>query len=219
MKFFFITLCALMMLTSCETNEENLNIEPETALRSYKISRDAQGKYSIDYEVNENVTVESVKNAESNANEFYLSKGKVAVENQLEIPLVLDNNVLEAKFYDETSVAKGFIIEDDEILLARGEENNEYLQSYSIESLEDGSYQVEFIVKEGVAVSYNYNEQEDIYEINLKEGIAKTLEHSVTYVKTGKELKIDFVNFYTETSAKSTAARRFVTQKPRQRFL
>ncbi len=220
MKNLFILLTIFTILASCSNADEASLMEEQSYLKSYKLSRDAQGNYSINYEVADDVIVETVKNLEDNVNEFYLTSGEVAsdAKSKQQKTLRLEDNILSADFYNETEKIKSFTFEDDAIYASKSEEFSEHLQFYSIEDIGDGSYKVEFKVKEGISVSYDFNEEEDIYEIHLKEGEAQTLEHSVDYVKTADVLRIDFVNYYADASAKSATNKSVaVVKKPRPR--
>lgn len=198
--FYFLSIFTL--ITSC-SNEATEN-PSKSLLKSYNIYRDSQGKYSIDYNLNENVTSEFVKNAKTHTNEFYLFSKTNTLQKQFNKVLLLDKNKLKVDFLENNIQKNSVTIYDKNIILARGKEYNEYLESYSIESTGNDYYQVDFKVKEGVETKFIYNEKNDTYEIHLEKGNAKNLIFSKKYKKSSETLKIDFVNHHEKnTSARS----------------
>lgn len=207
-------LLVVLFFVSC-TSEETIQPE-ETSLKSYKVTKDSQGRYTIDYEVEENTAATFIKNEENNYNEIYLSEGNATDKTSEKKSLSIENSILKLGLYEDGEQSKSIIIEDDNIVLAKGQESDEFLDSYSIQSLQDGVYQLDFEVKEGIAVWAEYNEEDDAYEIHLKEGTSNELEFSKTYVKTSEVLKINFVNHILVGSAKGTTEQySATTRKPR----
>jgi len=193
-KFMSAIVIASLIFTSCSKDESldevtTLSSGSEQLLKTYTLSKDANGNYSIDYEVSDYTAVDAVKNAETSANEFYLSTGNIATETKSKENLIFEDDYLEVGFYGDSSV-RGLVIEDD----ASADEST-YLESYSIQDLGDDTYQVDFTVQDGIAVSFNYNEEEDIYEIHLTSGASATKDFSKTFVVNGGLTKIDFVNY------------------------
>ncbi len=208
-------LLVVLFFASCISEE---TIQPEeTSLKSYKVTKDSQGRYTIDYEVEENTATTFVKNEENNFNEIYLYEGNATDKTSEKKSLSIENSILKLGLYEDGEQSKSIIIEDDNIVLAKGQESDEFLDSYSIQSLEDGVYQLDFEVKEGIAVWAEYNEEDDAYEIHLKEGTSNELEFSKTYVKTSERLKINFVNHIDLNSAKSESTNSIMasSKKPR----
>jgi hypothetical protein len=70
LSLFFLSMA---VLSAC-SNDENLLTETEqkNSLKSYKVKRDASGAYFLDYELENDVKSQSVKNLETNVNEFHL---------------------------------------------------------------------------------------------------------------------------------------------------
>ena len=186
-----------LVFTSCSNDESIDNAistsTTEAQLKTYTLSRDANGNYTIDYELNDYTTVDVLTNEKSSTNDFYLSTGKTTTEKKGTKNLLFEDDYLKVGFYDDTAVTKGFIVEDDSDITAT--DNDTFLESYSIQNLGDDTYQVDFKVKEGVAVSYEYNEEDNIYEIQLRKGVSKTQEFSTTFTKSFDSFKIDFVNY------------------------
>lgn len=193
----------ILTITSCSSDANLEETSNETFLKSYKLTRDSQGRYSVDYELKENTSANIIKNIETNTNEIHLFSGKVAVENKQSQTLLLENDQLQLGFYENGEKGSGLIVEDDAIALAKGEESEEFLETYSITDLGNDNYQLDFKVKEGISVSFEYNQENEAYEVHLNEGAVKDLTFSKTYIKTQDVLKIDFINHKDSYSAKS----------------
>lgn len=205
-----------LFLASCTTNESIVKNDSEALLKSFKIVKDAQGRYSIDYDVNNDVTSELVKNIKTNSNEIYLFSEKGAEGESFSEALLLQNDFLKVGFVENNEKRKSIIIEDKDIVLAKGEESSEYLEEYSIEDLGNSEYELTFTVKDGVSTSFLYNEVDDIYEVHLQLG--ETVQKSFTrkYTKTAEALKIDFVNYLdTNISAKGEESYAERPRRPR----
>lgn len=218
-KIVFYFFMVSLVLTSCSTEQQEQTKAAETKLlKSYKIVKDAQGRYSIGYSTNNNATAELIKNLKTNTNEIHLFSEKNVKANNFKEDLAIERNQLKIGFIENNAKRRSVTIEDKNIVLARGEESTEYLKEYSVEELDDNQYEVEFEVKEGVRVEYVYNEEIDTYEIHLKEGESSTNEYSKVYTKTSETLKVDFVNHYKSTTAgrgKAYASRTSVNRRPR----
>lgn len=217
-KAIFYFFMASLVLTSCSTEQQEQTKTTETKLlKSYKIVKDAQGRYSIGYSTNNNTTAELIKNLKTNANEIHLFSEGNTKGNSFKEGLAIEGNQLKIGFIENNSQKRSVTIEDKNIVLARGEEAVEYLKEYSVEELANNQCKVDFEVKEGVRVEYVYNEEIDTYEIHLKEGESSTNEHSKIYTKTSETLKVDFVNHTTTTAGrgKAYASRTSVNRRPR----
>lgn len=212
MKNFVLSACASVLflgLTSCSNNESLDNIELEAqgkTLKSYKVQKDVNGRYSIDYTLNSNATSETVKNTQSNSKDIYLYSGEISGKENHSEDLSIENNQLSVNFVEDSQTKTSFIVEDENIVLAKGENNNNFLQEHSF-LVEDNSVQLDFKVKEGTNVSFLYNEADDIYEVHLKEGKSNNLSFSKNFVRNdGNPLKIDFVNHLNSTQSRGEVA-------------
>jgi len=201
-----------LIFTSCASDETSVEqLKDDNLLKSYKVSRDVYGKYSINYELSKEANVDYIKNAETNTNEIYLFAGNVAIESSQKENLVVEDEQIKVDFYEEGSEEReaGIIIEDD------GVEDINFLEVYTIESLGDDTYELSFTVRDGVTVWFEYNETDDVYEVHLKEGASKTLSYTQTYVKTADILKIKFVNYlYSDDTGAKGTARSYIRDKP-----
>ncbi|MCH3882877.1 MULTISPECIES: hypothetical protein [Tenacibaculum] len=193
-------------LTSCSNNESLDNVELGTQgklLKSYKLQKDVNGRYSIDYTLNDNTTSEVIKS--NGTKEIYLYAGEFTGKGEKSEELSLENNQLSVDFVEDSQSKTSFVVEDENIVLAKGEKNNQFLQTYSLVSNGDNTFQLDFTVKEGISVEFVYNEKEGAYEINLKEGKTSNDTFTKTFVKDANDLKIDFIN-HTNRAAKGEAA-------------
>lgn len=191
---FLVALCAL--ISSC-SNDDNVPVNQEqTLLKSYKVSRDANGKYSIDYELVEGAYMELEKDAATNTNKMQAFEGYSGLRNKQE-PLELVDNQLKIGVFENDVQKNSITVEDENIVLAKGQINPNYLQSYSVEYFYGADYMLNFQVKEGVGVSFEYNTDENIYEVHLKEDAnASATAFTKVYTKSPSlPLKIDFVNY------------------------
>ncbi len=220
MKILTISACATILflgLTSCSTNE-NLDVDalvPESRLKSYKTQKDINGRYSIDYTVTSNTVTEVVKNIKTNVNEIHLYSGKVAVKENYNEALAIENNKLSISFLEHSKTKTSFIVEDDNIVLAKGQKNNNFLQKHSF-LVEGNTVQLDFKVRAGINVSFVYNEADNIYEIHLKEGKSNNLSFSKVFVKNdGNPLKVDFVNHINNTASRGIQVGRRRYKRPR----
>lgn len=211
MKKILFLFIALVTLVSCSSNEE-LHQE-QNLLKSYKVSKDAQGQYSIDYTTVE-ATVDLVNDLTTKRNEIYLNSA--ASKNSVESfsnALFLDENELKVGIYENNMKRKTITIEDDNIVLAKGGDDIDFLKTYSIENLGNEYYQLSFKVKDGIKVWFEYNEELDVYEIHLQENdsASNLISYTRNFVKTSDSLKINFVNYIKPNYAKGV--KEYVTER------
>ncbi|MBL4905431.1 MAG: hypothetical protein JKZ00_05370 [Flavobacteriaceae bacterium] len=189
----FITAMVALSLTSCSTFEEV--DAPQEKLLNYKINRDAEGRYSIDFNVADNTNVESFKNITSRVNEYYLTDGVRDAKAQYREDFSLEDNAIKIGFFDANSEKNDKItVYDKNATFAKGGDG-EFLQEVSLKKNTDGTYQLDFRVSNGVKTEFKYDEDLDVYEVHLSKGDAtekrfsRTLEMSDTEVLT-----IDFMH-------------------------
>jgi len=191
-----MTIVLAFSFTSCSTNETDIEIPQEALLKSYKLQRDASGAYSIDYVVADNTTSNVTKDVSSLTNEINLSRSAQKTKNDLREEFKLDNNKLSVGFVDaETGKKSKFTIEDENITLAKGGDNGEFLKTFGLATNNDGSIQLDFEVNNNIVTEFVYNEELTIYEVHLKKGTTndKVFSRAIEMPDTGV-LRIDFVN-------------------------
>ncbi|HHB52477.1 MAG TPA: hypothetical protein ENK75_05485 [Saprospiraceae bacterium] len=215
MKHLLGLLTLLLMITSCST-EENINEQVNSndrMLESFIVKKNADGSYALTTNVRDGV-----------GTLFYDD----AVENQ--VHLVVDNTTArnsKTHNYDVTDKHLNitFISEDEnnQPKLSIEDDNTQstsrttdfgLLNTYAIVSNEDGSIQLDFEVKDGVDVSFGYNDNENVNDIYLVENAnATNVSYSKNYAaEADGSLRIDFI----QTTATS---RETDTKKPRIVFI
>lgn len=219
-KLASLVVVAVLTLSACSSNESILPVEEsENALKSYKIKRDATGAYSIDLDVDENVKTQAFKNEETNKNEFHFYESDNLTSKKQSKELLIDDQELSIGFVDNRSNKKSNIsIIDDNIEMAKKNLDDTFLSEYSITSNEDGTYDLDFTVKNQTTVDFVYNQEANIYEIHLEKGKSSETTFSRNFTKLeGEVLRIDFVNHLLNLSSKSLSQRSFalVSRKPK----
>ncbi|MFL0094067.1 hypothetical protein [Tenacibaculum maritimum] len=200
LAFYALAAVTSYVLISCSSDNVELIKNPqntEKLLKSFEIKRDANGRYSIDYNVDDNVVVSSVKNSTSKINEFYLSSENKSIgRNNYKEELPLEEDQLKIGFVEDSyENNRTIFIKDQDILLAKGEENEEFLKEYSLAGSGTDIYQLDFTVNKGITTDFVYNKEEMRYEIHLKEGDNRRKSYSKTFIKTEEApLEIHFIN-------------------------
>ncbi len=200
-KLSLVTLFALITIgfSSCSA-EDDLMIQDtnsEDLLKSFALNKSADGKYSLDYQVGDGAAADQEKDYKTNTNNIYLYSSNVQSKSSFNDDLFIENGQLKVNFRNTINDKVYTItVEDDDIQTSKNSEENNYLDSYGISGNGDGSYDLDFRVKDGVAVEFLYNGDLGIYEVHLSEdSSASGSDFSQTYTKQeGVTLKIDFVN-------------------------
>lgn len=218
-KLLSLVIVSAFVFTACSSEESILpETQKKSLLKSYKIERDASGAYSIDFDTENNVKTEKFKNHTTNTDEFHFSESDFATSKKQTEKLVIDGNQLSIGFIDtNTDRRPNITIEDDNISVKTSAKTTDMLETYSISSNEDGTFNLDFNVADQVAVDFVKNEETGTYEIHLEQGKATDSEFSrVLETSEDNILKIDFVNHVgNNNAAKGTAAREVIRRKPR----
>ncbi len=196
-KYIFPLTLLVSTLISC-SNEESTTTNPdnENLFKSYKISRDAQGKYSIDYNVAEGAYSETSKDISNNTNGVYVFEGNATASKKAFNNLELENNKINIEVFENNQQRRSITVEDEMIVMNKNSENSAFLTEYSLENLNEDEYILDFKVKEGINVVFDYNDEENIYEVHLKEGLSTGTTFTKVYKRiAGLPLRIDFVNY------------------------
>ena len=210
-KLVAISLLAFLAFSSC-SSDELLSPEEtsEELFKTYQLKRDINGAYSLDINVEDNVSIDKVKNSTNNTNEFHLSSSnsKVAQKSYYGSDLWFDNDNFRIEYITENSNKTPSISVMDDNIRYNKKGDDELLKEYSITKNEEGSYDLEFRVKNNTGVDFVYDSENDVYEVHLDPNV--TSEGNNTYSRTfektdGEELlQIHFVN-HTGGSAKGEA--------------
>ncbi|MFY7672725.1 hypothetical protein ACOSP6_16705 [Tenacibaculum sp. MEBiC06402] len=196
-----------ILISACSTEENMPENNDQALLKSYKLSKDANGRYAIDVNLVEGAYTETYKDEATRTNKIYAYQGDNNKRSKAEAStLTLDNNRIDIDVY-ENNVQKSTIwVEDENITLAKGQISPDFLETYSVEYLGGDQYVLDFNVRDGVSVSFEYNADENIYEVHLKDGPSNGRDFTKLYNKSPNlPLRIDFVNYILINSqAKST---------------
>ncbi|TCP28454.1 hypothetical protein EV195_101632 [Tenacibaculum skagerrakense] len=208
-----------ILISACSTEENMPENNDQPLLKSYKLSKDANGRYAIDVDLVEGAYTETYKDETTNTNTIYAYQGEAGNRSKSSSnTLTLDNNKISVDVY-ENNVQKNTIwVEDENITLAKGQISPDFLEEYSLEYLGGGEYVLDFKVRSGVMVNFEYNADENIYEVHLKEGTSNGLKFTKLYNKSPNlPLRIDFVNYILINSqARSTETLEYaMTRVPR----
>lgn len=219
MKKFTLSLLAITMslgFTSCMT-EDGIEIQETTSLlKSYSVKKDQSGSYFLNYNLNTGAKAESSKNLETNTSDIYLYSSDYKSKTNLSESLTIENDQFTVGFTNMSSGKKSTItVIDDNIVFAKDNEGSRFLKDHSITNNQDGTYQLDFTVKNNVSVGFIYNEEDTVYEIHLAEGKTSKADFSRTFTKNeGEDLKIDFVNHMGNSGAAKTTEEEII-RKPR----
>jgi hypothetical protein len=191
----FLSFVLAFSFTSCSTNETDIEIPQESLLKSYKLKRDVNGAYSIEYNVADNTVSDARKDINSLTNEFHLSKVGYDAKDQYRENVSLNANTLHIGFFDtETGRSMKLTVEDENITFAKGS-STRFLKTFGLATNNDGTIQLDFEINDSVVAEFVYNEDLAIHEVHLRKGTStdKVFSRSLTIPDTGV-LKLDFVN-------------------------
>jgi hypothetical protein len=185
-----------LIFASCSSNENDVELlqKNETKLTSYTLKRDANGRYSIDFDVKENTEVNTFKNPDK-SNKIVLSEAKQETAKEHSNNFNLENDFLKIGFLEESNGKKIQITVEDENITFAKKGVTEFLKNYSVTKNEDGTFILDFEVNNNVQTEFVYNDTKEIYEVHLSNGLSKKHNFSRTLeVPVSNILKIDFVN-------------------------
>jgi hypothetical protein len=205
-KFLAITALLSLVFYSC-TNKDSDILENNqiNLLKDFKLEKNAEGLYSLNFNVKENTKVEQFVDA--SYNEFLLSSSNIKSKENFSKDLSIEGDQLNISIIDANVSEKSSlsIIDDNIKLQSKG--SSEMLSSYSVQGNEDGTFDLAFDVSDNVKVSFVYNQAINTYEIHLEEGNSSTNNFSrILEKEEGHPLKIDFVNHTSNGNAKSASS-------------
>jgi hypothetical protein len=201
-KFVAISLLAFLAFSSC-SSDELLSPEEisEELFKTYQLKRDINGVYSLDINVEDNISIGKVKNSTNNTNEFHLStsNAKVAQKSYYGSDLWFDNENFRIEFISENfnKIPSISVKDDNNRYNKKGDD--ELLEEYSITKNEEGSYNLDFRVMDNIGVSFVQDSETNVYEVHLDPNV--TSDGNNTYSRTfeiteGELLQIHFVNHF-----------------------
>ncbi len=191
----FVMMFALI-LSSCSSEESTITNEEAPLLKTYKISKDAEGRYSINYELNDGAYSEMSKDIAAKSNNINVFEGAKRTNKKESNNVALEEGKIKIGVFENNQQRKSITVQDENAVFAKGVDNPDFLESYSIEFLGGNQYVLDFNVKQGICVSFEYNDENNIYEVHLKEGQSHGTSFTKLYTKSENlPLNIDFVNY------------------------
>jgi hypothetical protein len=205
-KLSLTTLLIIITLgfSSC-SQDDNTILEDTTSaeylLKSFNLNKSASGDYSLDYQLNNGVASDNVRDLKTNTSNIYLYSSETNQKRNLNEALMLQDGQLKVSFNDTQNEKVHSITVLDDNIKSRGQEN-ENLQTWGITGNDDGTFDLSFIVKEGVGVDFIYDGDRDVYEVHLTKGEdSPQLNFVQTFTKDeGVALNIEFVNLSNKNS-------------------
>ena len=207
--FGILTLFSAVALVSCETQEEP--ISSVNKLDSYKISRDENGLFTLEHTTIDGFTTEQISDFGSNTEKFYFDESSVN-STKYENALKLSDNAVKVGFIELQGLSSEFItVEDDDLQSLVLKDRNPLLVKYYVHRTISGKVIVFFKVKNGVDVSYGYNEELGENEIRLNEDadsrqIFKNVHYQTFDLEADGSLIITFVSSMGDKQSKSSLA-------------
>ena len=199
---------ATLVLSSCSVEEDPVFLEePNSKLfEKVKLQRDASGAYSLDMKVNNGVGTDILDNKKSNRKDIYLFSSENELNRTYNEDLSLNGQKSFTVGINNTITNKRSTITvfDDDIKFNRNSEDD-HLASYNFTDNGDGTYDLDFVVDNGIKTDFVYNENTKTYEIHLEPGNSNESNFSRTFAKEeGEILKIDFINHTTSSATGRT---------------
>lgn len=197
-------------LSSCATEEESFLIEDQVAkslLNSYELKRNADGSYYVDYGTT-GATSELIVDEKRQENNImlYPSNSNAVSRGSQALGYVTANNQLMINFNDtQKNKITSLKVIDDDMRLSKDE--NELLDTFTFKNNGDGTYDLDYKVKENVITRVEYNEQLGVYDVILEEGNANQSEFLHTFTPDNEDFEIHFVT-------RATSARDEERRKP-----
>lgn len=205
MKKISLVLLVSIIFASCSNEDASLLSEPNSKLlKTFKVNRDVTGAYSVDFKVSDHTKVDKVLNSNNYTRQYFLYPTVNDTDSNISQNLPIDDSKLKIGFVDTQTDNTPNITIIDDIKFANKTDDVLKLQSYSIVSNEDGTYILDFKVKNNTTVSFVYNNELNAHEIHLENGKGEKEDFSRTMTKEdGQALKIHFVNHFSNTNAKN----------------
>lgn len=220
-KSIFVMLTISMGLMSC-SSEEIFTPEDTTSklLKDYTVKRDANGAYSLDYNLTGNAEVSLSKDKRSNSNDFYLYSSDNQSKKNFREALAIQDNSLKVGFEDSGNGKKSSMtILDDDIKFSRNADE-EFLADYSVTNNGDGTVSLNFNTANDVVVDFVYNGDTNAYEIHMKDGTNNQTSFSQTYTKEdGVPLKIEFISFANDQTSRAEESNNLVQVSDRPKVI
>jgi hypothetical protein len=209
-KLSLTTLLIIITLgfSSCSQDDNTFleDTSSENLLKSFNVNKSASGEFTLNYELGKGAASDDELDLKTNTNNIYLYlSDDQAQSSRKSQGLTMQEGRLKVNFND-TDKGKNHIITilDSDIQMKSG--GNEFLESYDVIGNGDGTYDLDFKVKDGVAVEYIFNDDTKVYEIHLNnDASASETDFVQTFTKQeGVALNIQFFDnssAYSKTSS------------------
>ncbi len=217
---FFLSFSTLILI-SCSSNESeiisntspNINKDKSSKVQSYTIDRNPDGSYFINFDTPKNTKIDTYKNPD-NTNEIVISQTHHLNNNKEgKTQFLIDDGLLKINILEATNKKNSYITIEDDFYNKKKSDKPKFLNDYSLTKNTDGSFTLNFEVKDNVIADFIYNEKNKTHEVHLKSGKSKNKYFSRNInVSDKKILKIDFVNHKYNKKSK----RIHINKKPRQ---
>ena len=191
-KLVLLLILVSLFVVSCTTETEIVDQTNESnMLESYVVKRNADGSYTLTYQVAEGVGSTYYENVKENSIELYFNGSKSVStasrdyninNNELKINFVTENNSFspKIKIIDDNTGTKG----------AYG-----LLHDYTVSELDENTVAIDYQVDSGVRVEVSYDAVEQINNIKLvpDAGATKTNFTTTFHKESDGSLKVDFL--------------------------
>ena len=204
--FSLLAIVLLLNIVSC-SDQSGIEILDEPFLKEVKLTRNSAGNYVLEYELTDNSNSDRV-DVTPELSEIHLSRGNHKGHTRYIENWLFKQDYLEISFIDNNHDDVKLKISDDQFLMAKGGEfqSNQYLSELSItKATNEDVVNIDFRVEKNVEVTYDYNKEDEIYEIHLfksENPIHKT-DHQLQISLEDAVFRLDFCNHYGTVNAQS----------------
>jgi hypothetical protein len=211
-KILAFALAATFAFSSCSSEDSMMSQKQSSELlKTFQLKRDVTGEYSVDLNVNSNVTVSKIKNATNNTNELYLtlSDDDFKQKSTTQTDLFFNDENFKVDFIsDNTNKTPSISVFDSNIKFIKKSDTS-FLEEFTVTKNENGTYDLDFKVIDNISVSFVYSTNLEAYEIHLEANVKsqenKNFSRSLEK-ESGKLLQIHFINHLNESAKGSAAA-------------
>jgi hypothetical protein len=217
-KLSLTTLLILITLgfSSCSQDDSTILEDAASAqnlLKSFNLNKSSNGDYSLGYQLNNGVAADNVRDEKTNTSNIYLYSAETSQRRSLNEELILQDGQLKVSFNDTNKEEVHTITVLDDDIKSRGEENTN-LENWGITGNDDGTYDLNFEVKEGIEVDFIYDGDRNVYEVHLMQNEEASQSDFVqTFSKQDDlALKIEFLNYSTSRTTSQEAS---LVKKPK----
>lgn len=217
MKNFYKSLAIVALaigFTSCSEDVLVEEFTQETPLKSYSLSRDIDGSYTLEHTLSDGMS-SSITNS-TDGSQIILNEGTSSTIEKSDV-LPLTNGNIKIDFLTENEVKiPGISILDSKISSTTSSKEIDYVKSYKISMLEDGTYQLDYTLANNYVPSYDYDEELGKHQIILTKDFSnESNSYSKNYLKfEGQKLNIVFLRLVTTTTLSSKGSSKYYPEPP-----